>query len=121
MTDEEVLSIVYEVIKELPDDVRKSLEQVSITVEDRPNAVQMARLRGAGKHQILGLYDGVPFPHQNIFTSMIHPPTITLFRKNLERYYPDREVLKQEIQFTLLHEIGHHLGLTEEDLRQRNW
>jgi len=121
MTDEEILLLVDEIIRELSPDVRKALEQVSITIEDRPSRTQMSRLGGKGRHQILGLYDGVPVPHQSFFSSMMHPPTITLFRKNLEAYYPDRQVLKAEIEKTLLHEIGHHLGLNEDELRNRGY
>lgn len=119
MTDEEILLLIDDILTELPENVRQTMEQVSITIEEEPSAHQLSRLRGARRKQILGLYEGVPYPHQSFFGHLTHPPTITLFRKNLERYYNNPEVLKREIQNTLLHEIGHHLGLTEADLYKR--
>ncbi len=119
MTDEEILLLVSELMKELPPDVRKALEQVSITIEDRPTPAQLRRLGGRKRDCILGLYEGVSYPNQSFFASLHHPPMITLFRKNLERYARNRDNLKDEIQRTLLHEIGHHLGLSEKDLRRR--
>jgi predicted Zn-dependent protease with MMP-like domain len=47
------------------------------------------------------------------------PPTITLFRNNLERMAADREQIIEELRITLFHEIGHFLGLDEEDLAER--
>ena len=119
MTDEEILLLIDEIIKELPDDVRDTLKQVSITVDDEPTDYQMSRLRRSQRKNILGLYEGVPYPHQSFFSTPMHPPAITLFRRNIERFTRGREELKLEIQNTLLHEIGHHLGLTEEDLWKR--
>ena len=120
MTDEEILLLIDEMLDELPEDVQDTLKQVSITVEDEPSDYQMSRLRKARRTSILGLYEGVPYPNQNMFTTLMHPPAITLFRKNIEKFTRGREELKEEILKTLLHEIGHHLGLTEDDLRRRN-
>ena len=46
------------------------------------------------------------------------PSSIGLFQRNLERYARDREELLEEIRVTLLHEVGHFLGLDEEQLRE---
>ena len=45
------------------------------------------------------------------------PSSIALFQRNLERYARDREELLDEIRVTLLHEVGHFLGLDEDQLR----
>ncbi|MDP6461500.1 MAG: metallopeptidase family protein, partial [Gemmatimonadota bacterium] len=47
------------------------------------------------------------------------PNTIHLFQNNLERFATDRETLENEIRTTVLHEIGHHLGWDEDDLKER--
>jgi predicted Zn-dependent protease with MMP-like domain len=47
------------------------------------------------------------------------PPVITLFRFNLARLANDPEELRSQLRITLLHEIGHALGLDEDDLAER--
>ncbi|MBD3266547.1 hypothetical protein GF373_07735 [bacterium] len=119
MTDRDILDLIEEIMDELPDDVSETLEQVTITIQDYPSAAQLARLRSSGRNSILGLYEGVPYPNQTFFTPTVYPPAIVLFKKNIERYARSRPRMKEQVQRTLLHEIGHHLGLDEEDLRQR--
>ncbi len=118
MNDKEVIDIIDEILDELPDDVSETLEQVTITIQDYPTKEQLERLAGRGRHSILGVYEGVPFPKQSFFSPSIYPPAIVLFKKNIERY-SSRDTMKKQIQDTLLHEIGHHLGLSEADLRRR--
>jgi predicted Zn-dependent protease with MMP-like domain len=47
------------------------------------------------------------------------PSSIALFQRNLERHVRDEAELREEIEVTLLHEVGHFLGLDEDDLRER--
>ncbi|RJP18388.1 MAG: metallopeptidase family protein [Candidatus Omnitrophota bacterium] len=119
MTEKEIIELVDEILDELPPDVRHALEQVTVTIQDYPTREQLSRLRGHNRHSILGLYEGTPFPHQTFFSSPIYPPAIILFKKNIERYANSPRRMKDEVQRTLLHEIGHHLGLDETDLRKR--
>ena len=68
--------------------------------------------------QILGLYIGTPRTE----AGATHQPTdvtrVILFKKNLEKICRDRDELIDQIQITLRHEIGHHLGLSEEDMER---
>jgi len=68
--------------------------------------------------QILGIYIGTPRTE----AGPTHQPTdvtrVVLFKKNLEKICRDRDELIEQIQITLRHEIGHHLGLSEEDMER---
>ncbi len=119
MTDKEILELIEEILDELPKDVSETLEQVTITIQDYPTREQLSRLRGHNRHSILGLYEGVPFPNQTFFSPTVYPPAIILFKRNIERYAHSYQRMKDEVQRTLLHEIGHHLGLNEKDLQRR--
>jgi predicted Zn-dependent protease with MMP-like domain len=67
--------------------------------------------------EVLGVFSGNSILDRSASTPM--PPTITLFRRNLERIAQDREHLVEEVRITVLHEIGHFLGLDEEDIEER--
>jgi predicted Zn-dependent protease with MMP-like domain len=68
--------------------------------------------------QILGLYVGVPrtegesVQHDGDFTRVV------IFKQNVEKICRDRDDLIEQIQITVRHEVGHHLGLSEEDLER---
>jgi predicted Zn-dependent protease with MMP-like domain len=67
--------------------------------------------------QLLGFFVGIPLPEQSSFSSGGElPPRIFLFKRNLERLVSDPEELAEQIRITLFHELGHYLGMDEDDL-----
>ena len=68
--------------------------------------------------QILGIYIGVPRTEAEISAQPDELTRVILFKKNLEKICRDRDDLIEQIQITVRHEIGHHLGLSEEDLER---
>ena len=108
--------VVAEAIDNLPRSIREYIADVPILVEDFPSD-QMISEQNVSP-QILGLYVGVPrieaesAQHDGDFTRVI------LFKKNVEKICRDRDDLIEQIQVTVRHEVGHHLGLSEEDLER---
>ncbi len=101
--------------RKLPRQFRRHLERVPVIVQDVP-AVEL--LRGGDEEldpEILGLFDGTPLP-DTASSVEIRPNYIYLFQRNLERIARDAEDLIEQISITLEHELGHYLGLDEEDL-----
>jgi predicted Zn-dependent protease with MMP-like domain len=105
-----------EALDNLPRSIREYVEDVPVLIEDHPSP----ELIGAENisPQILGLYLGTP---RTQLEASLQPEDLTrviLFKRNLEKVCRDREDLIDQIQVTVRHEIGHHLGLSEEDLER---
>lgn len=102
--------LVVEALDELPDWVQERLDNVDVIVEDRPPR---------GRSTLLGLYEGVPLTNRGMHYSGVLPDRITLFRRTIERTAgSDEERLKQAVRHTVVHEIAHFFGISDERLRE---
>jgi predicted Zn-dependent protease with MMP-like domain len=98
---------VYEALETLPPELRASMSNVEVVVEDEPPAGM----------PLLGLYQGVPLTRRGAFYGQVLPDKITIFRGPLERWYgADPERLRREIRRVVLHEVAHHFGISDERL-----
>ena len=100
---------VEEALESLPSDLRDSMSNVEILVEDEPPPGM----------PLLGLYQGVPLTGRGSAYAGALPDKITIYRGPLERLYgPDPARLREEIRRVLLHEIAHHFGIGDDRLRE---
>jgi predicted Zn-dependent protease with MMP-like domain len=106
------------------------LDNVDIVVEDEPTPQQAARNRAReraerpesdGEDGLFGLYEGIPLTERGQGYSMVLPDKITIFRGPLERACRSRQELMREVRITVVHELGHHLGIGEERLEELGW
>jgi predicted Zn-dependent protease with MMP-like domain/Flp pilus assembly protein TadD len=111
---------VEDALAELPEGVRRYLANVAITVEDLPAEADLLGAEPPLSPGILGLFRGAPYGQKASMDPWSHfPSSIVLYQRNLERFARGREELIQEIRVTLVHEVGHFLGLDEDELYQR--
>jgi predicted Zn-dependent protease with MMP-like domain len=107
--------LVLDALAEIPEPFKQRLENVDIEVKRRPGPSDY-RLTGSKRgDRLYGLYEGVPLSERygELFEL---PDKITLFREPLERDFPDDGSLIREVRKTVLHEIAHFFGLSEEAL-----
>jgi predicted Zn-dependent protease with MMP-like domain/Flp pilus assembly protein TadD len=103
----------------IPEAVRRHLANVPVTVEDLPSDDDLAGDPPLSPGS-LGLFRGAPYGQKGGTDPWSQlPSAIVLFQRNLERAVTTREALEEEIHVTLVHEIGHFLGLDEEELWAR--
>ena len=118
MTRKEFEKEVAKAIDGLPAPVRQKLDNVLFLVERRPTAEQ---LRSGGlppDDTMLGFYDGTPLTERS-HDDLRLPDRIFLFQEPIEEDYgPRREDIAKGIWETVEHEVGHYLGMSEEDLEE---
>ncbi len=108
--------IAGEALGDLPRSIREYVEDVPVLVEDYPSSELIAT--ESISPQILGLYVGVPKTEAEGSAQPQDLTRVILFKSNLEKVCSSRDDLVEQIQVTVRHEIGHHLGLSEEDLER---
>jgi predicted Zn-dependent protease with MMP-like domain len=92
------------------------LEEVPVEVRDRPGPEQWRTLGAEPGGLLLGLYHGRPRTVRSVEDSGTMPDVIYLFQKNIEQVSNNEEQLVEQVRTTVLHEIGHYFGMSEEDL-----
>jgi predicted Zn-dependent protease with MMP-like domain len=116
LSAEEFDKVVQRGIERLPEEIRLNLDNMIITVRPRPS---MSILREVGLRKgdtLLGLFRGVPLVDRLVTSPPLYPDTIYLFQEPLEELCNSVEELEEEIEVTLVHEIAHFVGMTEERL-----
>jgi predicted Zn-dependent protease with MMP-like domain len=110
-------ALVTQALDGLPEDIRAWLDNVAIVVADHPTAehLRQGRVRGGGL--LLGLYVGVPKTHRGVTYGEVLPDKIVIFQRSIERMCNTDEEIREQVRRTVLHEIGHHFGMDEGDLR----
>jgi predicted Zn-dependent protease with MMP-like domain len=109
-------ALVAQALDELPDWVRQHMDNVAIVVAPWPTAQQL-RSAGVREGLLLGLYEGVPLTRRGRGYNLLPPDRITLFQGPLELTARHRRDLIRLIRRTVIHEIAHHFGFSEEKLR----
>ncbi|HEY8307117.1 MAG TPA: metallopeptidase family protein [Lapillicoccus sp.] len=113
MTDEEFEAAVGDALDLIPDDLATLMSNVAVLVADEPPA---------GEPDLLGLYEGVPLTERDgWWDAGSLPDRITIFKGPLTRHSDDREDLLDEIAVTVVHEVAHHFGITDERLHELGW
>jgi predicted Zn-dependent protease with MMP-like domain len=118
MEDEAFDALVEASLRELPARVREHLEEIPILVEPMPSRDMLASERPPLPPDILGLFVGQHLMERQHDDLPASPGAIHLFRHNLLRACTSREELEREVRVTVQHEVGHLLGLDEDDLEE---
>jgi predicted Zn-dependent protease with MMP-like domain len=118
MDEERFRELVGEAIDSLPIEFAKRLNNVAVVVEDYPTVQKLRKLRLPPWALLFGLYEGVPQTKRGSYSGVL-PDKITIFKNSIEKVARDDEEIKAQVRATVIHEIGHHFGLSDEDLRRK--
>jgi len=108
--------LVDESLEEIPPEFEKHLEGIAIDIEDEPDERTLTELGIGSRRSLLGLYHGRPLTGRTNAHSAAWPDTIVIYQRNIERLCRSRADIRRQVRKTVLHEVGHHFGLSENDL-----
>jgi len=108
--------LVEEALRELPQPFAQHLEEVSVEIKDRPTAKQLKNSGLEKDDLLLGLYVGHPMTERSVEYSGVLPDAIYIFQEDVELASDSEKELVEQVRVTVLHEIGHHFGMDEDDL-----
>ena len=112
MTRSEFEKVVREALDSLPPELRGKLDNIQVTIRESPDRQQVAE-HGSG---LYGLYEGVSLDQRSHDFAGALPDRITIFKRSIERDFPDRGEMIQCIRDTVIHEVGHFFGFDDDDL-----
>jgi|TARA_B100001167_G_scaffold183671_1_gene142427 predicted Zn-dependent protease with MMP-like domain len=112
---EQFQNLVLQALSDLPEDVRHSLQNVDVVVDDVASMNQIVGTGIENAMDLLGLYEGIPLTERYGY-DMVLPDKVTLFQKPIESICDTQEQMAEEISKTLIHEIAHHFGLDDDHL-----
>jgi predicted Zn-dependent protease with MMP-like domain len=114
---DEMEVIAADAYRRLPETFRALCEGVIIRVDDFPSDEVVATMRPESEFDILGLFQGVGLPFRSESAPSQMPNMIWLYRRPILDYWAEHdETLGAIITHVLVHEIGHHFGLSDEDM-----
>jgi predicted Zn-dependent protease with MMP-like domain len=114
---EQFKKLVDEALASIPEHFRDAMQNMAIVIEDEPTVAQLV---GAGldprQDTLLGLYEGIPLTERGWAHGNVLPDKITLFQGPIEAESDSEDDTVVAIGETLIHEIGHYFGLSEEEI-----
>jgi predicted Zn-dependent protease with MMP-like domain len=106
--------LVAEALDSLPERFADLLDNVVVVVEEEPSASDLDVLEGH-HHELLGLYRGTPMTRRT-YDSFRLPDQIAIFRGPILRVTRSPREAIQQIRQTVIHELGHYFGLSDEEM-----
>lgn len=116
LSERDFYRAVKRAIASIPEEIRPHLDNVLITVRKRPSRNMLIELGLSPDRPLLGLYVGAPLSERTAFYPPLYPDRIYIFQEPLEDICNTKEALEEQIRITVVHEIAHFLGISEERL-----
>ncbi len=113
--------LVAQAVESLPENFLERLENVDVVVEDQPTEEDLDLAGVEPDGALLGLYHGVPQSQRGPWYGNLLPDRIVIYQRPIEAVSRDRREIRKEIRITLMHEIGHHFGLAEDELTEAGY
>ena len=108
--------LVREALAELPPEFARRLDNVAVLIAERPDPAKLRELGLGPDETLFGLYEGTPLGERGTSYHMVLPDRITIYREPILRSCTSTREMKQEVQLTVIHELGHHFGLSDDEL-----
>ena len=118
MTREQFERLVAEAVTLIPRRFRREMRNLALVVEEEPSEALLDEMEIEPPDSLYGLYQGIPLPERSWGHGNHLPDKITLFQRPIEQDCEDDDEIRAVIGETLIHEVGHYFGLSEEEIEE---
>ena len=118
MTRAEFERLVVEAVTLIPRRFRREMKNLALVVETEPSVELLKEMEIEPPDSLFGLYQGTPLPERSWAFGNTLPDRITLFQRPIEEDCKDEDQIRAVIGETLIHEVGHYFGLSEEEIEE---
>ena len=115
VSGDEFAALVERALERLPEEFAELLDNIAVVIEDEPEPGLKQDMGMDADEELLGLYQGVPFGERDSGYSAL-PDQVSLYRGPLVRVSRNRRELIREVRDTLVHELGHYFGLSDDEM-----
>jgi predicted Zn-dependent protease with MMP-like domain len=110
--------LVTEAVALIPKRFRREIRNLALVVEDEPSPALLEEMEIEPPDSLYGLYQGTPLTERRWDYGNTLPDRITLFQKPIEEDCEDEDEVRAVIGETLIHEVGHYFGMSEEEIEE---
>jgi predicted Zn-dependent protease with MMP-like domain len=118
VTRREFERLVAEAVTLIPARFRREMKNLALVVEAEPGAELLAEMAIEPPDSLYGLYQGTPLPERTWGYGNALPDRITIYQRPIEEDCEDEDEMRAVIGETLIHEVGHYFGLSEEEIEE---
>jgi len=121
MTSTDFESLVSQIgFSSVPERFRGLISNVALIIEDDVPEETRRSMKLSNNETLLGLYQGIPLSKRGDYYGAVLPDTITIYRLPITRAAAeDGSPIRRVVEDTIWHEVAHHFGLNEEEVRKR--
>jgi predicted Zn-dependent protease with MMP-like domain len=118
MRREKFRGLVSEALDSIPAAFRRRMENIAVVVEDWPPPEVLDELEIEDPHELLGLYQGVPLDERGATPGGALPDRIAIYQRPIEALSEDPAQVRSIVRDTVIHEVGHYFGLSDEEIER---
>jgi predicted Zn-dependent protease with MMP-like domain len=118
MTRERFKRLVEEAVREIPQEFRDALRNIAIVVEDEPSDELLREMEIEFPDTLFGLYQGTPLTERSASYGNALPDKVSIYQGPIEDSCEDEEDIRECVAETVIHEIGHYFGMSEEQIEE---
>jgi predicted Zn-dependent protease with MMP-like domain len=118
LSNDEFERITAEALDDLPPFFQERMENVEVLIKVWPSRRELADAGVEPGYTLLGLYHGIPLTERTINYAIVAPDTITLYQGPIEQEAGRPEHVAEVVKHTVIHEIAHHFGISDDRLRE---
>jgi len=110
--------LVAEAVRLIPARFRREIKNLALVVEEEPSPELLAEMEIEPPDSLYGLYQGTPLTERTWGWGNTLPDRITIYQRPIEEDCDDEDEMRAVIGETLIHEVGHYFGLSEEEIEE---